>query len=92
MISLKTEICQLFKIEYPIIQAGMAGGPTTVELVAEVSNAGSLGTLGAAYMTPDELRQAIKAIQSKTKNHLLLIFSLLPNKTTLPAYQKCNKH
>lgn len=66
MISLKTEICQLFKIEYPIIQAGMAGGPTTVELVAEVSNAGGLGTLGAAYMTPDALRQAIKEIQSKT--------------------------
>lgn len=67
MISLETEICQLFKINYPIVQAGMAGGPTTAELVAEVSNAGGLGTLGAAYMTPTALRQGIKEIQSKTQ-------------------------
>ncbi|MGH2318926.1 NAD(P)H-dependent flavin oxidoreductase [Planococcus sp. SE5232] len=67
MISLKTRICQLLEIEHPIIQAGMAGGPTTVELVVEVSNAGALGTLGAAYMAPDALRKAIKEIQSKTQ-------------------------
>ena len=67
MISLQTGICQLLKIEYPIIQAGMAGGPTTVELVVEVSNAGGLGTLGAAYMAPDALRQAIKEIRMKTQ-------------------------
>ncbi len=66
MISLETEICHLFKIATPIIQAGMAGGTTTVELVSEVSNAGGLGTLGAAYMTPDALKQAIREIQSKT--------------------------
>lgn len=67
MISLETRICKLFEIDYPIIQAGMAGGPTTVELVTEVSNAGGLGTLGAAYMASDALRQAIKEIQSKTQ-------------------------
>lgn len=66
MISLKTEVCRLFGIEYPIIQAGMAGGPTTVELVAAVSEAGGLGTLGAAYMAPDSLRDAIKKIRSRT--------------------------
>ena len=43
MINLETEICRLLNIDYPIIQAGMAGGPTTVELVVEVSNAGGLG-------------------------------------------------
>ncbi|ANU08982.1 2-nitropropane dioxygenase NPD [Planococcus antarcticus DSM 14505] len=67
MISLETGICRLFKIDYPIVQAGMAGGPTTVELVAEVSNAGGLGTLGAAYMAPDALRQAIKEIRCATQ-------------------------
>lgn len=69
MISLETRICQLLKIDYPIIQAGMAGGPTTVELVVEVSEAGGLGTLGAAYMTPDALRQTIREIRSKTKKN-----------------------
>lgn len=67
MINLETEVCRLLKIDYPIIQAGMAGGPTTVDLVVEVSNAGGLGTLGAAYMAPDALRQAIEEIQSKTQ-------------------------
>ncbi|TWT02326.1 nitronate monooxygenase family protein [Planomicrobium sp. CPCC 101079] len=66
MVSLKTPICELFGIEYPIIQAGMAGGATTVELVSSVSGAGGLGTLGAAYMAPYELRTAINEINSRT--------------------------
>lgn len=66
MISLKTALCKLLGIDYPIIQAGMAGGATTVELVAAVSEAGGLGSLGAAYMAPDELRRAIREIQQRT--------------------------
>ena len=42
-------------IEYPLIQAPMAGGPTTPELVAAVSNAGGLGSTGAAYLSPEEV-------------------------------------
>lgn len=67
MISLKTELCGLFSMEYPIIQAGMAGGPTTPELVSAVSEAGGLGTLGAAYLAPDAMRNAITEIQSRTE-------------------------
>lgn len=66
MIALKTRFCELFGIEYPIIQAGMAGGSTTVELVSSVSEAGGLGVLGAAYMTPDALRAAIGDIARQT--------------------------
>ncbi|MCF6409441.1 nitronate monooxygenase [Alkalihalobacillus sp. EGI L200015] len=64
--NLRTEICSLFAIEYPIIQAGMAGGITTPELVAAVSNAGGLGTLGAGYLTPDATRDAIRKIRERT--------------------------
>ena len=46
-------------IENPIIQAPMAGGPSTPELTAAVSNAGGLGSLGAAYLTPDQIAEAI---------------------------------
>lgn len=53
-------------IQYPIIQAGMAGGATTPELVAAVSNAGGLGTLGAGYMQPEQMRKAIRAIKQLT--------------------------
>ncbi|PSL40455.1 nitronate monooxygenase [Planomicrobium soli] len=66
MVSLKTPICELLGIEYPIIQAGMAGGPTTVELVSAVSAAGGLGTLGAAYMEPKALHLAISDIKART--------------------------
>lgn len=54
------------QIQWPIFQAGMAGGPTTVELVAAVSAAGGLGTLGAAYMSPGQIRDAIRAIRELT--------------------------
>ncbi len=45
-------------IEHPIILAPMAGGPSTPELVAAVSNAGGLGSLGAGYLAPEAIRQA----------------------------------
>lgn len=59
-------LCRLLHIEYPMIQAGMAGGPTTPELVSAVSNAGALGTLAAAYLTPSEIRSAVRAIKAST--------------------------
>ncbi|PWK03938.1 NAD(P)H-dependent flavin oxidoreductase [Tumebacillus permanentifrigoris] len=62
----QTRVTETLGIEYPIIQAGMAGGATTPELVAAVSNAGGLGTLGAGYMTPDQIRVAIREIRTLT--------------------------
>lgn len=53
-------------IQFPIIQAPMAGGATTPELVAAISNAGGLGSLAAGYMTPIEIKQAIKKIRELT--------------------------
>jgi len=44
----------------------MGGGPSTPELVAAVSNAGGLGSLGAAYLTPDQIRDTIRRIRSLT--------------------------
>ena len=51
----KTRLCQLLGIKYPIIEAPMAW-ITCAELVAAVSNAGALGTLGpeAGEMTQKE--------------------------------------
>lgn len=61
-----SKLAKKLKIKYPIIQAPMAGGATTAELVAAVSNAGGLGSLGAAYMTGDILRSAIIKIRELT--------------------------
>lgn len=44
----------------------MAGGTSTPALVAAVSNAGGLGSLGAGYMTPDAIEKAIAEIQRLT--------------------------
>lgn len=52
-------------IEHPIIQAPMAGS-TTPALVAAVSNAGGLGMLGAAYLTPDQIDAAIRSTRELT--------------------------
>src|ERR1700680_3912995 len=55
-------------INLPIIQGPMGGGPSTPELVAAVSNAGGLGSLGAAYLTPDKITGTIRQIRSLTDN------------------------
>jgi nitronate monooxygenase len=63
---MKTELTRKLRIKYPILQAPMAGGPTTPDLVASVSNAGGLGSLGAGYLTPEQIRNAIREIRGKT--------------------------
>lgn len=53
-------------VELPIIQAPMGGGPSTPELVAAVSNAGGLGSLGAPYLTPGQILDAVRRIRALT--------------------------
>src|SRR5271156_4606042 len=53
-------------IQHPIIQAPMAGGPSTPELVAAVSKAGGLGSLGSAYSTPEQIAADVKKIRALT--------------------------
>jgi enoyl-[acyl-carrier protein] reductase II len=62
---LRTDICDLFGIDYPIILAGM-GGVAMSDLVAAVSNAGGLGVLGAATLGPDDLRREIRKTRELT--------------------------
>jgi len=62
----RTPICDLFGIEYPILLAGM-GGVSMAPLVAAVSNAGGLGVMGAAALSPDDLRTEIRKTRQLTK-------------------------
>lgn len=69
---LRTKLCDMLGIEYPILSAGM--GPTLigentgapVDLVVAVSEAGGMGVLGGSGYTVDELRDAIRDIKAKT--------------------------
>ncbi|KXX78836.1 putative nitronate monooxygenase [Madurella mycetomatis] len=60
---IRTEITDLFKINHPILLAGMnvAAGP---KLAAAVTNAGGLGVLGGINYTPDMLRDQIDELKS----------------------------
>ena len=64
--SISNEFLKRLNIEHPIIQGPLGGGPSTPELVAAVSNAGGLGSLGAAYLTPDQITDDIRRIKSLT--------------------------
>lgn len=56
---------QLFGIELPIVQAPMAGVQAGAMAVA-VSNAGGLGSLPCAMLTPDALRSELRLITAQT--------------------------
>lgn len=56
---------ELLKIEYPIIQAPMAGSDNPI-LVGACSNAGILGSLGAQYLTPAEIEKSVTDIRKQT--------------------------
>ena len=60
-------ITKLFKIKYPIVQAGMVWN-SGWKLASASSNAGILGLIGAGSMYPDTLREHIKKCKLATKN------------------------
>jgi enoyl-[acyl-carrier protein] reductase II len=62
---MKSKITELFNIKYPIICCGMTG-ISRPELVAAVSNAGGLGILATADLTPVQTRDAIKKVKALT--------------------------
>jgi len=62
---MENRICQLFNIQYPIIQAGMVWC-SGWRLASAVSNAGGLGILGAGSMYPDVFREHIRKCKAAT--------------------------
>ncbi len=62
---LKTSLCNLLEIDYPIFQGGMAW-VATAELAAAVSEAGGLGIIGAGNAEPEVVQAEIKKVQTLT--------------------------
>ncbi len=58
-------LCDLLRIEHPIVMAPMSGA-TNPGMTAAVSNTGAMGSLGAASIPPEELRESISRIRSFT--------------------------
>src|SRR5260221_7117164 len=61
-----TALTQRLGIRHPLILAPMAGGISTPALPAAVSEAGGLGSYGAAYLPASKLREAIREIRAAT--------------------------
>lgn len=73
-------LTQALGIDHPIIQAPMAGANATPPaLVAAVSNAGGMGSLGAAYMPPDQIAREVAAIRALTNKPFGINLFIPPN-------------
>ncbi|MGI8881640.1 MAG: NAD(P)H-dependent flavin oxidoreductase [Jatrophihabitans sp.] len=56
----------MIAIDVPIVQAPMAGGPSTPELAAAVTGAGGLGFVAGGYLSADDLSARIRRTRELT--------------------------
>ncbi|MEN9727026.1 MAG: hypothetical protein RL434_1392 [Pseudomonadota bacterium] len=63
---LKTPLCDLLGIEYPILLAGMGLNIAGPELTAAVSNAGGCGVLGSGGLPAEAMRAQLTALRAQT--------------------------
>ena len=63
--TLRTRICDLFGVDYPIVQTGM-GWVAGANLTSATSEAGGLGILAAATMTFEQLAETIAKLKDRT--------------------------
>lgn len=75
---LSTPLCDLLGTRYPIIQAPMAGGWTTPDLVCAVCEAGGLGMLAGARVSPEKLQEDIRAVKARTDAPFGVNFLIAP--------------
>jgi enoyl-[acyl-carrier protein] reductase II len=85
----RTNFCKLFGVEVPILQAAIWPA-TTPELVAAVSNAGGLGSIGAVFESAETLAQQITRVRELTNqpfvvNHVIPLLNEEAFAVTLDA-------
>jgi nitronate monooxygenase len=81
--SMNTILTQRLGLAHPIIQAPMAGGGDTPTLVAAVSNAGAFGSIGATYLTPEQILSTAAEVRARTSRPFgINFFAPLPPEKT----------
>jgi nitronate monooxygenase len=83
-----TPLARRLGLSLPIVQAPMAGGWTTPELVAAVANAGGLGMLAGGRVTVEQLRELIRATRRLTSRPFglnLQVPIVTPEESARPA-------
>jgi nitronate monooxygenase/enoyl-[acyl-carrier protein] reductase II len=86
---LRTHACELLGIDYPIVQ-GAIWPATSPELVAAVSNAGALGSLGAIFASAEEVERQVARVRELTErpfavNHVVPLLNEEAFAATLAA-------
>jgi nitronate monooxygenase len=81
-VKLSTPLSRVLGLSTPIVQAPMAGGPSSQELVAACSAAGVLGSFGFAYTQPEDMKKQSAFVRSKTQRPfgINLFTSALPDR------------
>ena len=73
------------RLRVPIVQAPLAGGPSTPELAAAVSREGGLGFVAAGYRTADQLADDLAATRSTAGGKPLGVNLFVPGPASDPA-------
>ncbi len=86
---LRTPICDLLGIEVPIMQAAIWPA-TAPELVAAVSEAGGLGSVGSVFESAESVERQIARVRELTKrpfavNHVVPLLEEEAFETSLEA-------
>lgn len=79
-----TPATQLLGIRFPIIQGPFGGGPSSVELVSTVSNAGGLGSYGMQSLEPGQMIEEARRIRLATDNPFAINLWIPSADETLP--------
>lgn len=84
----------MIMLSKPIVLAPMAGGPSTPQLAAAVSEAGGLGFLAAGYLRPDDLARQVEQIEQATSRPygINLFVPSAPHADEREAYRDYREH
>jgi nitronate monooxygenase len=83
-----TPFAKQLGLRAPIIQAPMAGGPSSKELVAAASAAGALGSFGFAYTQPDEMKRQAEWVRARTSAPFGINLFVSPQPSPVPPEQQ----
>lgn len=73
------------QLSRPIVQAPMAGGPSSPQLVAAVSEAGGLGSFACGMLSPQQMHEGVAHIRSLTHKPFAINLFVLPEATSPDA-------
>lgn len=85
MTRIRTGFSERLGLRLPLIQAPMAGGPSSQELVAAASHAGALGSFGCAYLQPADMKAQATWVRARTDRPFGINLFVAPQPGEIPA-------